>query len=109
MHSAGKDELRVILEPDERVLSDLRLLIKTEKYIKRKQGTSISATEDQILRSKGAQNIEREKELIERVRSSVGKATLVINAADITSTLAGRASRGLPTGSRISSAAPTPS
>ena len=86
MHSAGKDELRVILDPDGRVLSDLRLLIKTEKYIKRKQGTSISATVDQILRAKGAQNTDREKELIERVRSSVGKATLVINAADITST-----------------------
>ena len=85
MHSAGKDELRVILDPDARVLSDLRLLIKTEKYIRRKQGTSISADVDQILRSKGAQNTEREKELIERVRSSVGKATLVINAADITS------------------------
>jgi hypothetical protein len=85
MHSAGKDELRVILDPDARVLADLRLLIKTEKYIKRKQGTSLSSSEDQILRSKGAQNIDREKELIERVRGSVGKAAMVINAADITS------------------------
>ena len=94
MHSAGKDELRVILEPDDRVLSDLRLLIKTEKYIKRKQGTSISAIVDQILRSKGAQNTDREKELIERVRSAVGKAALVINAADITSSSPGRARPG---------------
>jgi hypothetical protein len=85
MHSAGKDELRVILEPDARVLADLRLLIKTEKYIRRKQGTSISAIEGQILQTKGAQNIHREKELIERVKASVGKSTLVINAADITS------------------------
>lgn len=85
MHSAGKDELRIILEPDARVLSDLRLLIKTEKYIKRKQSTSISAVEGQILQTKGAQNIDREKELIERVKASVGKSTLVINAADITS------------------------
>ena len=85
MHSAGKDELRVILEPDARVLADLRLLIKTEKYIKRKQGTSNSAIEGQILQTKGAQNIAREKELIERVKASVGKSTLVINAADITS------------------------
>lgn len=85
MHSAGKDELRVILDPDARVLADLRLLIKTEKYIKRKQGTSISAIEGQILQAKGAQNIEREKELVERVRGSVGKSTLVINAADIAS------------------------
>jgi hypothetical protein len=86
MHSAGKDELRVILDPDARVLSDLRLLIKTEKYIRRRQGTSISATVDQILRARGAQNTDREEELVDRVRSSVGKATLVINAADITST-----------------------
>ncbi|MEV1130555.1 BREX system P-loop protein BrxC [Agromyces sp. NPDC049794] len=85
MHSAGKDELRVILEPDARVLADLRLLIKTEKYIKRKQGTSISAIEGQILQTKGAQNIDREKELIERVKVSVSKSSMVINAADITS------------------------
>lgn len=85
MHSAGKDELRVILEPDERVLSDLRLLIKTEKYTKRKQTTSLTAVEDQILRSKAAQNVDREKELIERVGRAVGKAALVINATDVSS------------------------
>ncbi|MFE0025437.1 BREX system P-loop protein BrxC [Amycolatopsis sp. NPDC059021] len=84
MHSAGKDELRVILEPDARVLSDLRLLVRTEKYIKRKQSNSISVIEGQILQTKGAQNIGREKELIERVKASVGKSSLVINAADIT-------------------------
>ena len=85
MHSAGKDELRVILEPDERVLSDLRLLIKTEKYTKRKQTTSLSAIEDQILRSKAAQNVDREKELIERIRRAVGEAALIINATDVSS------------------------
>lgn len=85
MHSAGKDELRAILEPDERVLSDLRLLIKTEKYTKRKQTTSLTAVEDQILRSKAAQNVDREKELIERVGRAVGKAALVINATDVSS------------------------
>lgn len=86
MHSAGKDELRVILEPDERALPDVRLLIKTEKYTKRKQTTSLSAIEDQILRSKATQNVEREKELVERIRRAIGKSELVINAADVTST-----------------------
>jgi len=85
MHSAGKDELRVILEPDDRALSDLRLLIKTEKYTKRKQTTSLTAIEDQILRSKAAQNVEREKEVVERFRRAVGKAALVINAGDVAS------------------------
>lgn len=86
MHSAGKDELRVILEPDERALSDLRLLIRTEKYTKRKQTTSLSPIEEQILRSKATLNVEREKELVERIRRAVGKAALVINAADVTAT-----------------------
>ena len=85
MHSAGKDELRVILEPDDRVLADLRLLIKTEKYTKRKQTSSLSAIEDQILRAKAAQNVDREKELGERIRRSVGKAALIINATEIAS------------------------
>jgi hypothetical protein len=84
MHSAGKDELRVILEPDERVLSDLRLLLKTDKYTKRKQTTSLSAIEEQILRSKAAQNREREKELVQRIQRAVGQAALVINAANVT-------------------------
>lgn len=84
MHSAGKDELRVILEPDERVLADLRLLLKTDKYTKRKQTTSLSAIEEQILRSKAALNREREKELVQRIQAAVGKAGLVINAADVT-------------------------
>jgi len=84
MHSAGKDEVRVILEPDERVLSDLRLLLKTDKYVKRKQTTSLSAIEEQILRSKAMLNREREKELVQRIQRAVGKSELVVNQADIT-------------------------
>jgi ElaB/YqjD/DUF883 family membrane-anchored ribosome-binding protein len=83
MHSAGKDELRVILHPDERVLTDLRLLLKTDKYTKRKQTTSLSATEEQILRSKATLNRERDKELAQRLQEAVGQAELVINAADV--------------------------
>lgn len=84
MHSAGKDELRVILATDDRVLADLRLLIKTEKYTKRKQTSSLSPVEEQILRAKATQNAQREKELVERIRRAVARADLVINAADLT-------------------------
>lgn len=85
MHSAGRDELRVVLEPDERVMGDLRSLIKTEKYIRRKQTGSISASEQRILQIKATQNSEREKELVERIRRAVGRASLIINAAEVTS------------------------
>lgn len=83
MHSAGKDELRVVLEPDDRVLADLRLLLKTDKYIKRKRTSSLSAIEEQILQAKATLNREREKELAQRIQTAVGKAALIINAADV--------------------------
>lgn len=80
MHSAGRDELRVILAPDDRVLTDLRLLIKTEKYTKRKQTTTLSPIEGQILSKKATENAQREKELIDRIRDAVTRADLVIDA-----------------------------
>lgn len=86
-HSFERDELRVVLEPDERALTDLRMLLKTEKYVKIKQTTSLSAVEDQILRSKAALNAERGKELTEKIRRAVGKAVLIINAADVSSNI----------------------
>lgn len=88
-HSAGLDELRVVLPTEaNRILADLRLLLKTEKYVKRAQGSSRTAIETRILGEKATQNADREKELVERLRTAVGNATLIHNAAvlDVTST-----------------------
>ncbi|WP_155853802.1 BREX system P-loop protein BrxC [Arthrobacter sp. H5] len=83
-HSAGLDELRVVLPGDsERILADLRLQLKTEKYVKRAHGSSRTAIEQTILQAKGTQNAEREKEIVERLRGAVGRATLVHNAGVI--------------------------
>lgn len=80
-HSAGLDELRVVLPNDaNRVLADLRLLLKTEKYVKRAQGSSRTSIEQTILQAKGTQNAEREKEIIARLKSDVGASTLIHNA-----------------------------
>ena len=85
MQSVGLDELRVVLEPDLRALSDLRLLIKTETFVRRKQGTSLTTSQEQILRSKASRNAERERELVERLRKSVADAELIVNGSDINS------------------------
>ena len=83
-HSAGLDELRVVLPPEtDRILADLRLLLKTEKYVKRAQGASRTSIEQTILQTKGTQNAEREKEIVERLRVAVGKSTLIHNAGVI--------------------------
>ncbi|MEV0063802.1 BREX system P-loop protein BrxC [Nocardia sp. NPDC050718] len=80
-HSAGLDELRVVLPAEaNRILGDLRLLLKTEKYVKRAQGSSRTAIEQMILQAKGTQNAEREKEIVERLRTAVGNSTLIHNA-----------------------------
>lgn len=88
-HSAGLGELRVVLSHEaNRVLGDLRLLIRTGKYIKRAQGSSRTSIEQTILQAKGTQNAEREKEIIHRLRTAVGSSTLIHNATvlDIGST-----------------------
>jgi hypothetical protein len=83
--SMGKDELRVFLGRDKRLLADLRLLLKTEKYTKQRTNSGATPSMQAILQSKQLLNADREKELIERLRQAVGKAQLIINAAEITS------------------------
>lgn len=83
-HSAGLDELRVVLPAEsERILVDLRLQLKTEKYVKRAHSSSRTAIEQTILQAKGTQNAEREKEIVERLREAVGRAKLIHNATDL--------------------------
>ncbi|MBD0020768.1 BREX system P-loop protein BrxC [Gordonia pseudamarae] len=89
MQSTGYDELRVVLPVEaNRILADLRLLLKTEKYVKRTQGSARTAIESRILSEKGTQNAEREKEIVERLRTAVGASTLIHNAGvlDVTAT-----------------------
>ena len=84
--SMGRDELRVVLGRDKRLVADLRLLLKTEKYTKQRTNSGATPSMQAILQSKQALNADREKELIERLRQAVGKARLVINAAEIPAT-----------------------
>jgi hypothetical protein len=83
--SMGKDELRVFFGRDKRLLADLRLLLKTEKYTRQRTNSGATPSMQAILQSKQVLNSEREKELIERLRQAVGKAQLIISAAEIPS------------------------
>ncbi|WP_285728067.1 BREX system P-loop protein BrxC [Psychromicrobium xiongbiense] len=81
-HSAGLDELRVVLPEDtSRTLTDLRLLLKTESYVKRAQSSSRTEIEQKILVAKATQNATRESRIIERLRTAVGASTLIHNAS----------------------------
>ena len=82
MQSMGRDELRVVLPADARFMQDLTMHKRTEKYIRQNSNTQQEAVK-RILDTKGFQNTERLNELQLRAKSLLGKASLIINAADV--------------------------
>ena len=83
MQSMGRDELLVLMPADERLVRDILMYKRTEKYIR--QNISITQQEavKRILTDKGFQNLERYAELQQRVQSLMGKAKLFVAGGDI--------------------------
>lgn len=77
------DALFVVMDADERLMRDLLMYKRTEKYIR--QNTSIMQRETvkRILTDKGVQNQERYSGLQQRVRELIGKARLLVAGADV--------------------------
>lgn len=83
MQSIGRDELLVLMPADERLVRDILMYKRTDKYIR--QNISIMQQEavKRILTDKGFQNRERYAELQQRVQSLMGKTKLFVAGADI--------------------------
>ncbi|SFW56044.1 MULTISPECIES: BREX system P-loop protein BrxC [Desulfovibrio] len=83
MQSMGRDELLVLMPADERLVRDMLMYKRTEKYIR--QNISITQQEavKRILTDKGFQNRERYAELQQRAQSLMSKAKLVVAGGDI--------------------------
>lgn len=83
MQSMGRDELLVLMPADERLVRDILMYKRTEKYIR--QNISITQQEavKRILTDKGFQNRERYAELQQRVQILMGKAKLLVAGSDI--------------------------
>ncbi len=83
MHSFGRDELLVVMPQDARLIRDILMYKRTEKYIR--QNISITQQEavKRILTDKGFQNRERYTELQKRIQSLLGKAKLYVAGSEI--------------------------
>lgn len=83
MQSMGRDELLVIMPSDERLIRDLLMYKRTEKYIR--QNISITQQEivKRILNDKGHQNQERLAEIKQRVKVMLSKAKLIVAGGDV--------------------------
>ncbi|RLB93082.1 MAG: BREX system P-loop protein BrxC [Deltaproteobacteria bacterium] len=80
MQSAGRDELLVIMPPDERMLRDLLMHERTNKYIRQNISTTQQESIKRILTDKTVQNQERYSELKQHIEKLLGKTKMFINA-----------------------------
>lgn len=76
MQSMGKNELLVVMPPDDRLVSDLLMYKRTEKYVGQNTSITQKPTVRTILMNKGSQNSERLAEIRDRVKTMLGNAVL---------------------------------
>jgi hypothetical protein len=75
-HNLGRDELMVIMGSNDRLLRDLAMYLKTEKYIQQNTRTAQSDGTKKILLDKREQNNHRKSEILKAVKDLLSKATL---------------------------------
>ena len=80
MQSAGRDELLVIMPPDERMMRDLLMYERTNKYIRQNISSTQQESIKRILTDKTLQNQERYNDLKQHIVILLGKSKMFINA-----------------------------
>lgn len=83
MHSYGRDELLVLLPSDDRLVRDLLMYKRTEKYIRQNITVTQQEAIKRILNDKGFQNRERYADIQQRVQLLIGKAKLFVAGGEI--------------------------
>lgn len=77
------DELFVILPADARLMGDIIMYKRTEKHVKQKYSTAQQETVKRILEEKRQQNTKRQAELLQRVKTLMGKAKMLVAGIEI--------------------------
>ena len=83
MHTFGRDELLVVMPPDERLMRDILMYKRTEKYIRQNISTAQQEAIKRILSDKGSQNGERYANLQLLIHRLLGKARLYVAGNEI--------------------------
>ena len=83
MQSMGRDELLVIMPSDERLVRDLLMYKRTEKYIRQNISITQQDVVKRILNDKAHQNEERLADIRQRVKLLLSKAKLIVAGGDV--------------------------
>ncbi|MDM8537802.1 BREX system P-loop protein BrxC [Desulfobacterales bacterium HSG17] len=81
MQSAGRDELLVIMPPDERMVRDLLIFEKTKKYVQQSISASHQESVKKILNNKAAQNQERLSDLSRHIQNLLTRSKMYVNTS----------------------------
>ena len=83
MQGWGRDELLVIMPADERLVRDILMYKRTEKYIRQNISMTQQEAVRRILTDKGFQNRERYAQVQQQVQNLMSRAKLFVAGADI--------------------------
>ncbi len=88
MHAMGRDELLVVLPADNRLVQDLLMYKRTDKYVQQNVSVAQQEAIHRILMEKSHQNRERLKQVETRARDLIVRARMFLGntALEITST-----------------------
>lgn len=82
--SMGKAELLIVLPSDVRLIEDLKLFLKTEKYYRQNYTPTLPETRRRILQERQQSNNDRLRPSLEdRLKDALGKARLILNGSDL--------------------------
>ena len=83
MRTMSRDELAIVLNADNRFISELMMFKRTDKYVRQSRAVTQQPTIERIVREKGEQNSRRQRDLTLKARTLVGDARLFIRGEEI--------------------------
>ena len=75
----GSTGMKMLLDSNAIFMKDLRMYLRTNKYVKQHQSASNRAEVKRILQDKGQQNAERRRNLIMLANQLLGASTVFMN------------------------------
>ncbi len=83
MHSMGRDELLILCPADDRLVKDLYLFKRTDKYIRQNTVQGLPESKRSILEGKSSQNRTRAQNIEARMKALLGNAKLFASGNEI--------------------------
>ena len=77
----GSALMRLVLPPDATFIKDLKMYLRTDKYVKQNRSTSNRSEVKRILQDKSFQNVERRRDLKTQADKLLSEATVYLNGS----------------------------